>query len=169
MDEAIWKPIPIIGFESDYMVSNHGEIMSTKGRHRHLLKPKHNKHTGYVYVCLYNKGKSITRSIHRLVALAFLPNPNNLPEVDHIDEDKTNNNVSNLRWISTHDNNEHSKYKRYKPIELRTLEGELLATFVSGAALAHVFGMDKSAISSTAQGKLPSIHGFTLTYAEGGD
>lgn len=164
-----WKRVPIDGFGDDYQVSNLGEIRSTKTGHYRVLKPKRNKHTGYLYVNLWNDGASITRSIHRLVALAFIPNPDNLTEVDHIDEDKTNNTVDNLRWVSTHDNNVHSKYKRNKPIELRTPEGELLATFVSGAALAYVFNMDKSEISKIAQGKKTSIHGFTLSFSKGGE
>lgn len=166
MVDEVWKPVNILGFEKDYEVSNLGRIRSSKGAHKRILKPKHNHHTGYLYVNLWNSGRSITRSIHRLVALSFLPNPEFLPEVDHIDEDKTNNSVSNLRWVSTFDNCEHSKHKRYKPIELRTPEGELLATFVSGAALAKTFGMDKSDISKIAQGKRPSIHGFALNFVD---
>lgn len=168
MDDVIWKPVKIDGFEHDYQVNNYGEVRSTKTGHYRKLKPKLNKHTGYLYYNLWNNGSSITRSAHRLVALSFIPNPSMLPEVNHINEVKTDNRVENLEWVTTHDNNEHSKYKRYKPIELRTPEGELIATFVSGAALSQVLGIDKSAISAVAQGKRPSCHGFTLTYAKDG-
>ena len=165
-DNRIWKPVPVEGFGDDYEVSNLGEIRSCKTGHIRVLKPRYNRHTGYSYINLYNNNASITRSIHRLVALAFLPNPDNLPEVNHINEIKTDNRVENLEWVSTHDNCEHSKYKRYKPLELRTPEGELLATFVSGAAMSRVLGMDKSEISAVARGVSPSCHGFTITFAK---
>ena len=164
--EIIWKSIPIDGFGDDYQINNLGEIRSIKTGHYRKLKPKFNRHTGYLYVNIWNKGASITRSVHRLVALAFLPNPGNLPEINHINEDKTDNRVENLEWVTAHDNNMHSRHKRYKPVELRTPEGELLATFVSGAAMAEVLGMDKSAISSVARGDRPSCHGFTIAYAK---
>ena len=65
-----------------------------------------NKDTGYEYVCLCDEnGKSCRRTIHRLMAKAFIPNPDNLPCVDHIDGDRTNNSLENLRWASYSDNN----------------------------------------------------------------
>ncbi len=71
---------------------------------------------GYYYVALYNTnntryGKNLR--VHRLVAEAYLPNPDCLPQVDHIDEDKENNNVSNLQWIDNQSNKERSSSKYY--------------------------------------------------------
>lgn len=96
--QAQWKPIG--GFEN-YSVSNTGLVMNTKtGK---LLKPKIAK-TGYYCVSLCKPGIQKTSSVHRLVATAFIPNPNNLRTVDHINTNKLDNRVENLRWLSLEDN-----------------------------------------------------------------
>lgn len=80
----------------DYEVSNQGNVNSLKyGRKRlNIVKA----HTGYSMVCLRHNGKQSNCLLHRLIALAFLPNPENKPTVDHIDRDKSNNILENLRW-----------------------------------------------------------------------
>lgn len=89
-----WKDIK--GYEGLYQVSNLGRVMSFKASNPKVLK--HSKHhSGYLHIKLSKKHFSM----HRLVALHFLDNPNNYEDVNHIDEDKTNNNVSNLEWCST--------------------------------------------------------------------
>ena len=103
-----WKNI--IGYEGLYEVSNTGQVRSldryvkySNGRiHLHkgkVLSPVKDKY-GYLVVCLYCNEKQKIIKIHRLVAQAFIPNPNNLPEVNHKDEDKTNNSVDNLEWCT---------------------------------------------------------------------
>lgn len=103
-----WKSIP--GYEDLYEVSSYGRVKSLEisyirrnGIRDHkpeiILTPKNNG-TGYFIVCLYKNKTHKYYLIHRLVAIAFLPNPNNLPCVNHKDEDKTNNNVNNLEWCS---------------------------------------------------------------------
>ena len=106
----IWKDIP--GFEGYYMVSNYGRVKSVsriihnegnRGNNKYshykgkmLAYGKRTK--GYVGVCLTVNCKQKSFPVHRLVAMAFLPNPNNLQQVNHKDEDKTNNRVDNLEW-----------------------------------------------------------------------
>ena len=87
-----WRPI--VGFEGLYEVSNTGQVRNCRGK---LLRPGLN-HNGYLKCVLCKKGKTKTIYIHRLVAQAFLLNPDNLPQVNHKDEDKTNNSVDNLEW-----------------------------------------------------------------------
>ena len=93
--DKIWKDIK--GYEGLYMVSNGGDVKSVKNG---ILKPSVYKGTGYYYVGLYKDGKRKGYTIHRLVADAFIPNPNNLPCVNHKDESKINNNVENLEWCT---------------------------------------------------------------------
>ena len=90
----IWKDI--IGFEGLYKVSNIGRI---KNKDNKLLSPYHNIN-GYISIDLYKEGHVHKLRVHRLVAEAFIPNPNNYPIVNHIDENKTNNNVNNLEWCT---------------------------------------------------------------------
>lgn len=90
----IWKKID--GFET-YSVSNRGQVRNdVTGRILSLF----DKHNGYKMTTLYNAGKSHKFQVHRLVALAFIPNPGNLPQVNHINEIKTDNRVENLEWCT---------------------------------------------------------------------
>lgn len=93
--KEIWKVIE--GFEGKYEVSNLGNIKSNHG-HSKLLKGGIDR--GYRYVDFQYKGIYKRYQVHRLVATYFLPNPNNLPEVNHKDENKLNNSVDNLEWCS---------------------------------------------------------------------
>lgn len=77
-------------------------------RNGHLMKPHYNN-CGYLRVRVQNKKTKTKYSVHRLIAMAFLPNPNNLPVVMHLDNDKTNNKVSNLKW-GTHSENTKQAY-----------------------------------------------------------
>ena len=86
------------GYEGKYQVSNMGRVWSIKGQK--YLKGTIAK-SGYVYVHLTAKnGKAVKERLHRLVAIAFLENPNNLPAVNHKDENKLNNSLDNLEWCS---------------------------------------------------------------------
>lgn len=81
----------------NYEVSNMGNV---RRKGRKILRPLFTKNTGYYMVCLYNEFGNKRVLIHRLVADAFLPNPNNYPVVNHINEDKTDNRVENLEWCT---------------------------------------------------------------------
>lgn len=86
----------IKNFEGKYAITEDGRVWSY--RSKKYLKPLVDK-DGYLFVHLWDKG-SHTYKIHRLVADAYIPNPTNLPQVNHKDEDKTNNSVSNLEWCN---------------------------------------------------------------------
>lgn len=95
-----WRPVP--GFEGLYEASNTGKVASLNyngtGARRELKPLK--KHHGYLVVRLYRNGKWRTKRLHRVIAETFIPNEDNLPEINHIDEDPTNNVVTNLEWCS---------------------------------------------------------------------
>lgn len=105
MDE-VWKDIE--GFEGHYQVSNLGRVKSDKyGYWRELKQTINNRGKGYLRVGLFD-GKMKTYSVHRLVAQAFIPNPENKPQVNHIDGNTRNNNVNNLEWCTAMENVSHS-------------------------------------------------------------
>lgn len=108
MEKEIWKDV--VGYEGYYEVSNFGNVRSIDRYVNHssggerISKGKYLKQQilkGYKRVQLSKERKVKHHFVHRLVAFAFIPNPNNLPEINHIDEDKTNNNVENLEWCDT--------------------------------------------------------------------
>ena len=90
-----WRDIE--GYEGLYQVSDFGEVRSLKYGKTKLLKPK-KETNGYLRVGFYKDSKQKWYLVHRLVATAFIENPDNLPEVNHIDEDKTNNVVANIEY-----------------------------------------------------------------------
>ena len=98
----------------DYAISNFGRVLSLprkdcNGRNNKggiFLKQASN--TKYLFVGLHNNKKQSPQTIHRLVALHFIPNPFNLPYVDHIDQDRLNNQINNLRWVFPFDNSQNS-------------------------------------------------------------
>ena len=81
----------------DYMISDHGRVLSFKGKSKLILCTKIIG-TGYETVSLLNKGICTDYHVHRLIAKAFIPNPKHLPQINHLDGNTMNNHVSNLEW-----------------------------------------------------------------------
>ena len=142
--EEIWKPVD--GYEGYYEISNLGNLRSVdkyirwgrgKGYIKHLpskiLLPSINN-SGYKIYTLSKPGsKLVCRTIHRMVATAFIPNPHNLSDVNHIDEDKNNNIVDNLEWVSHRENVIYSKSRRSSTLKGRrlTYEQKCIRDFMS--------------------------------------
>ena len=89
----------------NYQISNHGNVKNVKTNR--ILKPGKSSN-GYLVVNLMNEGDKSCKSIHRLVATAFIENPDNKQNVDHINHDKLNNHISNLRWATVSENNQNT-------------------------------------------------------------
>ncbi len=100
----IWKPIP--NYEGFYEVSESGEIRNSSGK---ILSPN-KMHNGYMRIRLCMNGIHKTHGVHRLVASAFIPNPNNYPQVNHKDENRLNNHYSNLEWCTNQYNNNYGNH-----------------------------------------------------------
>ena len=105
LNNPIWKPVIINGKDSGYKISNTGILLNKKS---HQVCPTTN-HKGYCQISIvYDKNKRITTSIHRLVAQAFIPNPENKPQVNHKNSIKTCNWVGNLEWNTAKENIQHA-------------------------------------------------------------
>lgn len=166
----IWKDIP--DFEGYYQASNLGRIRSVERicdscynskqkRKSKILKPV-NMGNGYYRVHLSKNGKYRYWLIHRLVAITFIPNPNNLPFINHKDENPANNSVWNLEWCDYSYNNSYgTKVVRCNDTRIKNnlpnkpkityqfdLNGNLLATYPSTAEAARQLKCRQSAISS---------------------
>ena len=113
--EEIWKPI--VGYEGLYEISNFGRVKSLpkqcgyrKSKER-IMKLDVNK-DGYLLASLYKNNKSRKYQVHRLVAKAFIPNPKNKPQVDHINRIRADNRIENLRWVYPYENSNNACYNK---------------------------------------------------------
>ena len=158
-------------YEGLYKVSNLGKILSLNYRNSgkpDLLNPVEDK-DGYLKVQLWKNGKSKNCIVHRLVAQTFIPNPEGKPEVNHIDEDKTNNRVENLEWKTHRDNinhgtrNERSAKTQSKKVLQLTLSGDLIREWPSTMECGRN-GFNHSAVVRCCNGKLKTYKGFLWMY-----
>lgn len=180
-NNEIWKPV--VGYEGLYEVSNMGRVRSLDmveniGHGTRLRKGKVLKclkcSNGYLQVHLYKYKQVKKHRIHRLVASAFIPNPSNLPCVNHINENKEDNMVENLEWVTYKENLEYSgniekalkvsHEKNKKPVLQLTQNGEVLAFYDSINDAYMKTGIDPSSISKVCRGKNKSAHGFVWSY-----
>jgi hypothetical protein len=107
VEPEVWKDIE--DFEGYYQVSNKGRVRSLHGDEPYILKQSiKQKYGGYWYVNMSVDGNQKSCEVHRLMAIAFIPNPDNKPCVNHIDGNSLNNELSNLEWCTYAENNEHA-------------------------------------------------------------
>ena len=177
--QEIWKKTNVSDY---YEVSNFGRVRSLprlarNNRGEYLTKGGILKGTingdGYQKVSLSVNGKLITKSVHRLVAEAFIPNPNNLPIINHKDENKTNNSVSNLEWCTNEYNvNYGTRNQRLsasrtgcgKKVCQYTKDWVLVKVWDNAAEASKELGVALSGISNSANGKKNSAGGFKWKY-----
>lgn len=175
--KEIWRNIK--GYDGLYIVSNCGRVktLHKKGSYPHnkdgILKNNLAKN-GYYMVALCKNGKIERVLVHRLVATTFIPNPNNYPVVNHIDENKLNNNVANLEWTTQRLNNIHSKNhikmkaaavkKQQKAVLMYDRNGQFVCEFESATIAAKAIGSYQQLVSLCCYGKLKFTKGYTFKF-----
>lgn len=182
----VWKPVT--GYEGLYEISDTGQVRSLF-RYKKVLKPNVTR-TGYHTVELFKNGVSKRLLIHRLVAQAFIPNPNGLPQVNHKDEIRSNNCVDNLEWCTakynmhynggierrTANRNYDSELLKEsarrngkmasKPV-LQMIGEKIISRFESAKAASSATGIDHSHICDVANGKRKSAGKYNRAYERG--
>jgi len=163
METEIWKAHPdIVGIE----VSTLGRVRSVKGHYYKSLNDSH----GYLQVGFRVNRKHVTKFVHQLVAQTFIPNPNNLPQVNHKDCDPTNNNASNLEWC----NNSYNQIYREKfgvsatesrgvplfAINLTTLK---VSKYRSQHEASRVLGIHQANVNNVIRGRYKQTGGYWFT------
>ena len=183
-DDEIWKDIQ--GYEGQYQVSNYGRIKSlsrkiSNGTGYYISKEKilkgHVNTKGYIQVEL--QGKPLL--VHRLVAEAFIENPYDKPQVNHIDGDKSNNMTTNLEWVTNGENqihayknglNKHSENAGIPPkkvCQIALITGEVLNIYNSIAEAGKSLNIKKDNISSVCKNKRKSCGGYGWKYYDNDD
>ena len=158
----------INNYEGLYAITSCGKVWSY--RSKKFLKPCYEKN-GYVSVRLSKDGQVKGHYIHRLVAEAYIPNPQGLPQVDHIDEVKTHNWVGNLQWISLGDNVRRSVSGRKKSTVKSTKARpiycvELDKVFESQRAACRELGLSSAALCWVLQGQRQTTGGYHWRFAD---
>ena len=188
LDGEEWRDV--VGYEGFYMVSSLGRIASlaryVKRKHRvgvdsnyttkpHLSKTFFSKKSPYERIVLYVK-RPDRRLVHRIVAETFLPNPNNYPEVDHINDNPRDNRACNLQWCTSRMNSSKESHRKAisvgllghvasnrTPVACLTLDGDLVKTYPS-IKNAESEGYSHSAIHAVANNKRKSHGGYKWMY-----
>lgn len=166
-----WKDI--VGYEQKYQVSDCGNVRSLDYKHTGTaqnLKPVVTS-CGYLIVCLYKNGKHQNHYVHRLVADAFCDNTKGYAEINHKDENKTNNHASNLEWCTRKENlnwgtwKERSAKGHYKAVvQVDAETGREIATFESITKAAHTLNINKANIVACCKHKLNTCGGYGWRY-----
>ena len=178
----VWKDVE--GYEGRYQVSNLGNVKSLRygGRNEaRNLVPKCNN-SGRLWVELFSNGNKKCMLVHRLVAIAFIPNPNNYPQINHIDENPKNNCVENLEWctcqynISTYFENHKDFFRNRKSTQTRKrrldsaieqceLNGNLVSTWPNSREVEIQKKWSAWSIQECCRGNRKTAYGYIWRYA----
>ena len=176
--EEIWKPV--VGYEGFYEVSNMGRVKSLERKDclgrtvKERILKQAVTHDGYLKVGLWAGGKLKTLKVHRLVCEAFNDNRDEKPEVNHINENKTDNRACNLEWCTRRENNNHGSRNiragkaiakaNSKPLGQYTRDGELVKIWPSTQEAQRQAGFSQGNISQVAKGNRKTACGFVWKY-----
>lgn len=171
---ALWKEVH--GYEGLYLVSDDGRVMSlprnvdngrgTYVRDGTILKPGKRGRDGllYEFVVLSDGNGTIEhKAVHRLVAEAFVKNPNGQTVVNHIDKNTLNNRADNLEWCDQQYNNE---YGHNKAVEQWTIDGEKIAEYKSATYAATITGIRRTSIANVLNGWSKTAGGYIWRYSQ---
>lgn len=157
---------------SNYEITTNGKVINILSGKE--LK-QHKSKTGYLHLMLYNDNGSKNFLVHRLVAEAFIPNPDNLPCVNHKNEDKTDNRVENLEWCTVAYNNTYKNrhikvgVKRGKIVYQYTVDGQFIREWPSTREVERSLGFAQTHISDCCLGKLKQVYGYVWSYNKFGN
>lgn len=182
MDE-IWKDIE--GYEGLYQVSNMGRVKSLE-RTRNMNLPGHKKPApvperilkfgeshGYLAVTLAKGGVNRKIRVHKLVALAFIPNPDRKPDINHKDGNKHNNAVENFEWVTAKENQQHALAtglrrgeNRRKIVNKYSRDGAFIRSWSGYVEIEQVLGFSRQMICHCCKGRTPTAFGFVWRHAD---
>ena len=175
--EEIWKDIP--GYEGLYQASNLGNIRSlvfinNRGdKHRIKMKVQREGVYGRIYAMLYKDAKRKNWLVHRLIALTFIPNPNNYPEINHIDGNPKNNRVENLEWCTKSQNEKHA-YENWLYPKIRKMNEAKKKPIIRNDgkyydcaySAARDLGVSVCPIRDVLKGRRTNFRGYTFSYVD---
>lgn len=157
-----------------YSVSSLGRVRSNNSySHRDpiIMKQVADK-DGHMKITLSKNGRTKNFFVHRLVAMAFIPNPNGYPVVNHKDENPSNNTVKNLEWCTQRENTTYNNMPKRRaaplarPIEQLTIDGAFIRKWKSRSEIVSETGFSGGNITMACQGKRDTAHGFKWRYAD---
>lgn len=157
--KEIYKDVK--GYEGYYEISNLGNVRSSSYKGRRILKPAKTKR-GYLNVVFCINQKKEHKLIHRLVAEAFIDNPNNFKTVNHKDENKLNNTAENLEWLSQEENNRYSNKKMLTEEQVRQIP-TMIGNGYSQLDIANSFNVSRRTIQFILKGEHWSDLGIDFT------
>lgn len=162
----MWKKFIYEGQETDYSVSTEGEVR--KDTTNYILSQSSQQ--DYKFVGLIINGKQKRMRVHRMVALTFIDNPDNKPYVNHINGNRSDNNVENLEWVTPSENTQHAvdtglfKSGRKRAVIQYNLNGEQMATFESASEAARQTGGSQSKITMCCRRQRDSANDYQWRY-----
>jgi hypothetical protein len=166
LKDVLAKERPIPGYEGLYSISAKGVVYShgNKSNHKGIieLKPSYDK-DGYKRVTLQSDKSRRYFRVCRLVAEAFIPNPQNKPFVNHIDKDKTNDSVNNLEWTTEYENWKHSESEQSKkeiPVIKLSLSGDYICEYKSLMDASRDTKINQGNITNCLKGRCKSVGGY---------
>lgn len=164
-----WKDVK--GYEGIYQVSDMGGVKRTSGSEERILKPYPDKN-GYKIVSLHRCGIRKVTKVHRLVGQCFIPNPTNLPFINHKDETPSNNNVLNLEWCDRKYNNSYGmvnlrkSVKEGKAVVQKNQQGETMHIYHAATEAERKTGIPRQNIGQCCMGKIKTAGKFIWAYAD---